>query len=80
MSRERWQTRAACLGSDPADFFPDVGGGYAAARRYCDVCPVVAECLAYAFETEPDILAFRHGMFGGKTPLERHQIWKAAAA
>lgn len=44
-----WAERAACLGVDPEVFFPEQGHTPPRwARALCEVCPVAAECLAYA--------------------------------
>lgn len=50
-----WTDRAACRGTDPTLFFPDVQHAgdiqaYAGpiARRYCHPCPVRADCLTEA--------------------------------
>lgn len=68
----RWLGRAACGGTDPEQFFTGPqhsGRGLIAeaarlrmretARRYCRVCPVIAECGAFA-----DALLLQ-GLYGG---------------
>jgi hypothetical protein len=53
---------AACLGADPALFFPGPGDveSEAAAKAICAGCPVRVACLARALAN-----AERHGIFGG---------------
>lgn len=61
-----WRARAACRGTDPELFFPELGGNATAAKAVCAGCPVRAPCLAYAVST-PE----RHGVFGGLDERER---------
>lgn len=71
-----WQLQAACLYEDPEIFFRPEGMGrvpadYAAwlegeARAVCKSCPVQAECLADAVETDD-----RHAIRGAHTYEER---------
>jgi WhiB family redox-sensing transcriptional regulator len=71
-----WHARAACLGMDPAVFFPEVHRGVQTAwdlpRSVCGSCPVRAECAA-AGAAEPA------GMWGGRTPTERRRRTRRAA-
>jgi len=68
----KWHKRAVCAGADDADeiFFPvsvvmnKLGGTHA--RQFCDICPVMFECLKSALDNnETD------GIWGGMTPGER---------
>lgn len=56
--------------NDPEAFFPEVGGGgtldLRMALRACAECPIKAQCLAYALESNQE-----HGIWGGVTPRER---------
>ncbi len=67
-----WRASAACLGTDPAIFYPVPPRGassavtYAAPLAICAGCPVREPCaLAGADEKE--------GMFGGLTPGQRRR-------
>ena len=68
-----WQLDAACAGMDVSQFYgPDNERGMAVARRerqakaICARCPVIAECLKQALDTnEP------YGVWGGMTADER---------
>jgi WhiB family redox-sensing transcriptional regulator len=73
-----WMEKAACSEKDPTStiFFPEVGQSgyqtrsvYAEAARLCLSCPVKQECLEYALDN-----GLGHGMWGGKTPLQRRAI------
>ncbi|MGW7196611.1 WhiB family transcriptional regulator [Streptomyces chryseus] len=66
-----WHDDAACA-TNPEPFFKDHGGSAAAARRYCQECPVRIECLNQAMTTESGIgFGMRAGIWGGLTPAER---------
>ena len=79
LSDEPWQKQAACIGRNLDLWFPDVelnersGAPYAPARAICKLCPVQRECLAFAMDMEHQA-RWRFGMFGGKTPYERHKL------
>lgn len=62
----------ACRDSD-VDFYPSHPSGYRTALAVCRLCPVKAECLAWALETRQSF-----GVFGGTTPDERHAMIKNA--
>ena len=57
-------------------FFHDAGqsgaSAYTYAKRICQVCPVRAECLDFAMDTE--YKHYRFGVWGGLTAKERHQL------
>jgi len=63
-----WLRHAACGSApDPDIFFPQHGNTINAsdalrAKEYCSVCPVQSQCLD---EAQP------HGIWGGKTAVER---------
>ena len=63
-----WQQHATCRSTDPNLFFPTNYSRYtlAAARRYCQVCPVTDACLVYAITSGSD-----QGIWGGTTPAQR---------
>lgn len=70
-----WRDDAACLGADPALFFPTPGAhttlDFSAARAICSTCPVWVPCFDYAM-TDPDAALW--GMWGGHTPTERAKV------
>ncbi|WP_438817800.1 WhiB family transcriptional regulator, partial [Streptomyces clavuligerus] len=60
-----WQRAAACADEDPELFFPVSGSGpgaeqVARARKVCERCPVVQDCLDWAKRTGQ-----RTGVWGG---------------
>jgi len=70
----RWRDRAACRDSDPNLFFPVGSTGaaleeVAAAKALCRTCPVRAECLAFALETNQEA-----GVWGGTSEEERREL------
>lgn len=70
-----WQDHAACLDADPEVFFPQESNtvGWALAKKWCRVCPVVEQCLSHALKT-----GTTDGVAGGMTPAERNEVVKAA--
>lgn len=78
MNTKNWRDQAACKGADTKLFYGERGKGktiYREARKYCDTCPVLADCFqsVMAAELEPYGSAVRYGYFAGMTPLERKQ-------
>jgi WhiB family transcriptional regulator, redox-sensing transcriptional regulator len=76
---ETWRDAAACRSIDPDLFFPIGTTGtaldhIAAAKAVCAACPVKAECLDFALETNQD-----SGVWGGASEEERRQIRRARA-
>lgn len=75
------EPKAACMGMDTDDFYPNPGDwdAIAEAKAICKGCPVKFSCLEYAFETDD-----RWAILGGTTPNERgrfkRQQQKARAA
>jgi WhiB family redox-sensing transcriptional regulator len=70
-ARQEWMLNTACGPEDAALFFPisEVGlslGEIAEAKAICHRCPVIEDCLRYAFEHGLD-----DGIFGGLTADER---------
>ncbi len=63
-----WQDHASCRKADSSVFFPTNFNysALAAARRYCQVCPVTDACLEYAI-----IIGAGEGIWGGATPAQR---------
>ena len=65
---EPWMDSAVCAQTDPEVFFPEPGGTAATARRICSVCPVQAECLAYALQHQ------EVGIWGGTNARTRQRM------
>lgn len=57
-----WMKDAACIGVDPAFFYPEQGQGATWGVQICGECPVRETCLTYAL-TEDE----RFGTWGGLT-------------
>ncbi|MGY1498583.1 WhiB family transcriptional regulator [Streptomyces sp. QTS52] len=66
-----WRAQAACLGDDTDSWFISKGP-YSTAQPICARCPVRAECLYEALQTEPANLRF--GMWGGLSGRQRHRL------
>ena len=60
-----WQLDALCAEYDKAQFFSMNPPTISKAKQVCERCPVKAECLAFAYETEAV------GVWGGTTTGER---------
>lgn len=60
-----------CQTTDPDVWFAEQGssGDYRNARKLCQRCPVVQQCLTYALENEESF-----GVWGGRTPKERWNL------
>lgn len=78
VNRELWMEDAVCRGEDPELWFPQREAGYtdswsakrqAQAKAICQTCPVMDDCLDMALRQQ-----IGHGVWGGKTPEERHQV------
>lgn len=68
----KWMDQGLCGQTDPEAWFPEKGGSTRDAKRMCARCPVIDECLAYALQQGE-----RHGVWGGKTDVERRNILRA---
>lgn len=67
-----WREDAACLEVvDEINFFPDPEDllGVSRAKAICAACPVSAECLTWAIETNQG-----EGVWGGHTAKERRSL------
>ena len=64
-----WMSEGNCAHRDPSIFFPSDGVGVEVARRICEGCPVMGECLEYAIAERID-----HGVWGGCSERERRRI------
>ena len=74
-----WRTQAACLDHNPEMFFPDPADrdGEDEAIAICETCPVKADCLTDAMESETyRLTSGRHGIWGGKTPRQRYAMYR----
>ena len=79
--RAGWRSQAACQHTELGLFFPIGSTGTAireilAAKAVCQTCPVQAECLQFAFETNQE-----SGIWGGKDEAERlslRRAWRTA--
>lgn len=69
IDQPEWFTDGACRNLGPAAFFPEPGQPSTTARRACDRCAVVEQCLAYAI-ADPNLL----GIWGGTNETQRDQI------
>ena len=63
-----WVARGICYGADPGIFFPPRHDPGTEAKRICQHCPVLDECLDYALQ------AGELGVWGGKTEAERRTL------
>jgi len=64
-----WAARGACIGLDPALFFPERGMPVDNARAVCRGCEVRQECLDYAIDNSE-----RFGIWGGLSEKERRRM------
>lgn len=58
-----------CAEVDPDIFFPEKGESTHAAKRVCQSCPVMAQCLDWAFRNDE-----RFGVLGGMSAKERQKV------
>lgn len=66
----------------PDAFFPDdqrddgkqLNRHHYMAKQWCQTCPVIAECLAYAMKHED------HGLWGGMAARERSEVKRRSKA
>ena len=71
-----WMRDAACL-DYPADWWhPSTPEDKQAALSICRGCPVQAQCLQYALDTEPADV--RSGVWGATLPWQRDRLAEAA--
>ena len=69
-----WRKQALCRDTDPDLFFPVGTTGQALvqidrAKQVCNQCPVKADCLEFALETNQD-----SGIWGGTSEEERRKL------
>jgi hypothetical protein len=73
VERPAWHADAACKGSGPRLIFAGSRRSAADARaRYCDACPVSAQCLAAALSGD------EVGVWGGSTADQRRGMRRTA--
>ncbi|GHE49817.1 hypothetical protein GCM10018785_19220 [Streptomyces longispororuber] len=78
--RQDWIRRAACTDEDPELFFPVGTTGPAEreqeeAKRICERCPVMRQCLTYALRSGQT-----SGVWGGKGERELAELRGSASA
>ena len=66
---EAWRLDALCAETDPEAFFPEKGGSTRDAKKVCTGCPVRAQCLEFALESDE-----RFGIWGGLSERERRRV------
>lgn len=54
---------------NPDVWFPEKGQNSNLAKRICQECPVIMQCLEWALYRGED-----HGVWGGKTPSELEEM------
>jgi WhiB family redox-sensing transcriptional regulator len=74
-----WRHNAVCREEDPELFFPIGNTGPSLlqieeAKAVCRRCPVLDQCLQWAFESGQD-----HGVWGGLSEDERRAMKRRAA-
>jgi WhiB family redox-sensing transcriptional regulator len=72
--RPAWMAQGRCHGQATATWFPAMGGDLETPKAICELCPVLAECRAYALE-RPGLM----GIWGGTSDRERIRMRKARA-
>lgn len=70
---EGWRDGAVCRKADVNEFYVDVRQQDSTVELFCDVCPVVRDCLAWALLKNE-----RLGVWGGTTEVERKPMLTAA--
>jgi WhiB family redox-sensing transcriptional regulator len=71
LHRPQWHAAAACRGQGTKRWFVQRGVTAAAARYFCDRCPVAAECLADAL-AQP--ASTDSGIWAGTTVKDRDEM------
>lgn len=64
-----WHKQGACRGMTPRQFYSENYIENESARAICASCEVRSDCLEYALHNR-----IQHGIWGGKTELERRRI------
>jgi WhiB family transcriptional regulator, redox-sensing transcriptional regulator len=75
---EDWRAKASCRDADPEIFFNV--HTINEAKGVCRECPVIAQCLAFAEDTDNNgLLLGAVGVWGGLSETERRDMRKRAA-
>lgn len=69
MRRPDWMLEAPCTRIDPELWFPEAGDAGRIPKRVCHWCPVRAQCLQWALDTNE-----QHGIWGGQSPNKRRAM------
>lgn len=70
-----WRELAACVDSDPEQWFPDGIVVSPTVLRICAACPVIDDCRTWALQVEAGAgRSIRFGIYGGLTPKQRWAI------
>lgn len=75
LAEEGWKALAVCAQTDPEAFFPDKGGSTKEAKKICQGCEVISECLNSALKNDE-----RFGVWGGLSERERRQLKRRNSA
>lgn len=67
-----WMATGNCATQAPDLFFPHDGVGVEKAKKVCEGCPVLDQCLEYALRNR-----IEHGVWGGCSERQRRRILKA---
>lgn len=66
---DKWMDDALCIDVDPELFFPERGESATRAKRVCEGCPVIQQCLKYALDNN-----ITDGVWGGRSSNERRDL------
>lgn len=69
-----WMRDAVCASADPEQWFPEKGVNPFRAKRICQGCPVIDECLQYALDHKVV------GIWGGTTTRQRSTMLRLRRA
>ena len=69
VAAQSWRDDALCAQIDPELWFPEKGGPTTEPKRLCRLCPVIAECLQFALDTDQ-----RFGIWGGQSTIQRQVL------
>jgi len=64
-----WKLDGLCNEIGVEWFYPETGENATVAKKICEKCPVIAECLAYALKHDE-----QYGVWGGKSPTQRDRL------
>ena len=65
-----WQDKAACKSANSDIFFSGVASRIQMAKKICETCPVVQDCLEFAIRNDD----FEPHVYGGMTGAERRRV------